>query len=150
MRAAGITTLALVAALSSCGPRSSATGGGHTAPGEQAAGDEAIAPTPDALVGDYECRFLRGSSELPPAPCAIRGDGDALRFEQPGGTLRLSGTVTPEEAGFRLSAEFVCEAEPCPAPGGRDVVFFSQRPGAYAAVLPLSSGELLNIDVIRR
>ena len=135
-------------ALAACGPRGAAPDA-H-APGESHTGPAAVAPTADALVGDYDCRFARGASELPPAPCAIRADGDALRFEQPGGAIRLAGAVTADEAGFRLAADIDCSSPPCPAPGRRDVVFFTQRPGAYAAVLPLDGGDLLNIDVVRR
>jgi hypothetical protein len=141
-----IATAALLAALSGCGPRSS---GGGPAPGGTHAAPEAVAPTPDALVGDYDCRFSRGGTDLPPAPCAIRGDGGGLHFEQPGGAIRLAGAVAADEAGFRLDAAITCAAEPCPT-SGRDIVFFTQRPGAFAAVVPLPGGELLNIDVVRR
>lgn len=140
--------LLLLAALAACGPRG-ATSDPH-APGQTHATPDAVAPTADALVGDYDCRFARGDGELPPTPCAIRADGDALRFEQPGGAIRLAGAVTADEAGFRLAADIFCSSPPCPAPGRRDLVFFTQRPGAYAAVLPLDGGDLLNIDVVRR
>jgi hypothetical protein len=109
------------------------------------------APTTDALVGDYECRFARGDTELDPSACAIRDGGDGrLRLEQAGGALRLTGSVEPEDAGFRLTGEVACTGEPCPAPGTRDIVFFSQRTGAFSAVVPLPSGDLLNIDLTRR
>lgn len=133
---------------------------------------EVHAPAPDALVGDYECRFARGDTELAPATCAIRdGGGGRLRLEQPGGALRLSGNVEPEEAGFRLTGEVACaprersprerdsasrgvtpraSGEPCPTPGTRDILFFTQRIGAFSAVVPLPSGDLLNIDLTRR
>ena len=141
--------LLFLALSAACGPRGAATGGA-TATGDTHS-IEAVAPTPDALVGDYDCRFARGATELPPAPCAIRSaGGSTLRFEQPGGAIRLAGPVTPDEAGFRLTADVTCSTEPCPAPGAREVVFFTQRPGTFAAVLPLAGGELLNIDVIRR
>ena len=130
--------LLLLAALAACGPRG-ATSDPH-APGQTHATPDAVAPTADA----------RGDGELPPTPCAIRADGDALRFEQPGGAIRLAGAVTADEAGFRLAADIFCSSPPCPAPGRRDLVFFTQRPGAYAAVLPLDGGDLLNIDVVRR
>jgi hypothetical protein len=109
------------------------------------------APAPDALVGDYECRFARGDTELEPSTCAIRDGGDGrLRLEQAGGPLRLTGSVEPEDAGFRLTGEVACTGEPCPAPGTRDIVFFTQRSGAFSAVVPLPSGDLLNIDLTRR
>lgn len=137
----------VVAALAACGgtPRGGGATGGGPAVGE------VRAPDPDALVGDYECRFARGDAELPPATCAIRDAGDGrLRLEQPGGALRLSGSVEPEDAGFRLTGEVACAGEPCPTPGTRDIVFFTQRTGAYSAVVPLPSGDLLNIDLTRR
>jgi hypothetical protein len=137
----------MIAALAGCG---GATGRGR-ADGTSAPVGEVRAPDPDALVGDYECRFARGDAELPPATCAIRADGDGrLRLEQPGGALRLSGSVAPEDAGFRLTGEVTCSGDPCPSPGTRDIVFFTQRTGAYSAVVPLSSGDLLNIDLTRR
>jgi hypothetical protein len=109
------------------------------------------APAQGALVGEYECRFARDDSELAPAACAIRdGGGGRLRLEQTGGPLRLSGSVAPEEAGFRLTGDVTCTGEPCPAPGTRDIVFFTQRTGAFSAVVPLPSGDLLNIDLTRR
>ena len=140
-------TLLLLAALAACGGTSHGSG----QPSGQPAVGQVRAPDPDALVGDYECRFARGESELPPATCAIRDGGDGrLHFEQPGGVLRLSGSVEPEEAGFRLTGEVACAGEPCPSPGTRDIVFFTQRAGAYSAVVPLTSGDLLNIDLTRR
>jgi hypothetical protein len=128
---------------------------GGAAAGPRRTGGDAVgqvrAPSSDALVGDYECRFVRGDAELPPATCAIRsGDDGGLRLEQAGGELRLTGSVAPEDAGFRLSGEVTCAAGPCPSPGARDIVFFTQRAGAYSAVVPLASGELLNIDLVRR
>jgi len=138
--------LAALALCGACGgsPRSS----GSARPAEVGA---VHAPAPDALVGDYECRFARGDNELSPAACAIRDGGDGhLRLEQPGGPLRLSGSVAPDEAGFRLTGEVTCTGEPCPAPGTRDIVFFTQRTGAFSAVVPLPSGDLLNIDLTRR
>jgi len=139
----------LLAALALCGACGSSPRG--SAPGRPAEVGVAHAPAPDALVGDYECRFARGDSELAPATCAIRdGGGGQLRFEQAGGPLRLSGSVAPEEAGFRLTGEVSCTGEPCPAGGTRDIVFFTQRAGAFSAVVPLPSGDLLNIDLTRR
>ena len=136
-----------IAALAACGGTSGSSRGGS----EPARLGEVRAPDPDALVGDYECRFSRGEVELEPATCAIRAGGDGgLRLEQPGGPLRLIGSVAPEDAGFRLTGEVVCTTGPCPSPGTRDIVFFTQRTGAYAAVVPLSSGDLLNIDLTRR
>jgi hypothetical protein len=83
-------------------------------------------------------------------PCAIRAGTDgALHLEQPGGAVRLSGTVTEDEAGFRLSGEVVCAAGPCPGPGSREVLFYSQGPSAYSAVLLLRGGRFLNIDLVR-
>ena len=109
------------------------------------------APPPSSLVGDYECRFTRGNRELAPVPCAIRaGDGGTLRIEQAGGAVRLSGNVTEDEAGFRLDGEVTCTAGPCPGPGGRNVLFFNQGPGAYSAVLLIKGGRFLNIDIVRR
>jgi hypothetical protein len=109
------------------------------------------APPPSSLVGDYECRFTRGNRELAPVPCAIRaGDGGALRIEQAGGAVRLSGNVTEDEAGFRLDGEVTCTSGPCPGPGGRNLLFFNQGPGAYSAVLLLRGGRFLNIDIVRR
>jgi hypothetical protein len=108
------------------------------------------APPPSALIGDYQCRFTRGERELDPVPCAIRAGADgALRLEQPGGALRLSGTVTEDEAGFRLSGEIECASGPCPGPGSREVLFYSQGPSAYSAVLLLRGGRFLNIDLVR-
>jgi hypothetical protein len=108
-------------------------------------------PQPSALVGDYECRFTRGDRELRPVPCAIRaGDDGAMRLEQSGGPVRLSGTVSEDEAGLRLTGEVLCSAGPCPAPGSRDILFFSQGASGYSAVLPLRSGLLLNIDLVRK
>ena len=140
--------LLLLAALAACGGTSPAGSRGGSGGGPVG---EVRAPDPDALVGDYECRFSRGEVELEPATCAIRAGGDGtLRLEQPGGPLRLTGSVAPEDAGFRLTGEVVCTGGPCPSPGTRDIVFFTQRTGAYAAVVPLSSGDLLNIDLTRR
>ena len=136
--------LALVAA---CGgtPGGSRGAGGPTPTGE------VRAPDPDALVGDYECRFSRGEVELEPTTCAIRDGGDGrLRLEQPGGLMRLTGSVEPEDAGFRLTGEVRCTGEPCPSPGTRDIVFFTQRTGTYSAVVALPAGDLLNIDLTRR
>ncbi|HEU5055566.1 MAG TPA: hypothetical protein VFU21_03550 [Kofleriaceae bacterium] len=139
--------LLLLVGLAACG----GTSGGSPGGGGQAALGQVRAPEPDALVGDYECRFTRGEVELEPATCAIRDGGDGqLRLEQPGGALRLTGSVAPEEAGFRLTGEVVCAGDPCPSPGTRDIVFFTQRAGTYAAVVPLPSGDLLNIDLTRR
>jgi len=141
--------LLLLSALVACGGTSPAGPRGGSGGGPVAG--EVRAPDPDALVGDYECRFSRGEVELEPATCAIRagGDGD-LRLEQAGGVVRLTGRVAPEEAGFRLTGEVVCTGGSCPSPGTRDIVFFTQRTGAYAAVVPLSSGDFLNIDLTRR
>jgi hypothetical protein len=108
-------------------------------------------PPAPALAGDYECRFTRGEREFAPAPCAIRPGADGeLRLEQTGGPIRLSGTVTEDEAGFRLSGEVTCARGPCPGRGSRDVLFFSQGKTAYSAVLPLRSGLFLNIDLVRK
>jgi len=139
--------LLVAVALTACGgnPR------GERSTGASPPVGEVHAPEAGALVGDYECRFARGDAELPPTTCAIRDAGDGrLRLEQPGGALRLSGSVEPEDAGFRLTGEVTCTGEPCPAPGTRDIVFFTQRTGAYSAVVPLPSGDLLNIDLTRR
>ncbi|HKE15412.1 MAG TPA: hypothetical protein VKB80_11125 [Kofleriaceae bacterium] len=109
------------------------------------------APAPSPLIGDYECRFTRGERELAPVPCAIRaGSGGELRMEQPGGAVRLSGTVTADDAGFRLSGEVTCAAGPCPGPGTRDLLFFSEGPSAYSAVVLIRGGRFLNIDLIRK
>jgi hypothetical protein len=109
------------------------------------------APAPSPLIGDYECRFTRGDRELAPVPCAIRaGAGGELRMEQPGGAVRLSGTVTADDAGFRLSGEVTCAAGPCPGPGTRDLLFFSEGPSAYSAVVLIRGGRFLNIDLIRK
>ncbi len=132
------------------GPPAAATAG---AGGTADTGAAALAPPPgpSALAGDYECRFTRGDRELTPVPCAIRAGADgALRLEQTGGPVRVSGTITEDEAGFRLNGEVTCSAGPCPGPGGRDVLFFSQGKTAYSAVLPLRRGLFLNIDLIRR
>jgi hypothetical protein len=108
-------------------------------------------PAPSALIGDYECRFTRGERELAPVPCAIRAaDGGELRMEQAGGAVRLSGIVTEDEAGFRLSGEVTCAAGPCPSPGARDLLFFSEGPSAYSAVVLIRGGRFLNIDLIRK
>lgn len=139
--------LAILALAAACG----GTSGGARAGGGPATVGQVRAPEPDALVGDYECRFARGQVELEPATCAIRDDGEGrLRLEQPGGAFRLQGSVAPEDAGFRLTGEVECAGEPCPSPGTRDIVFFTQRTGAYSAVVPLPSGDLLNIDLTRR
>ncbi len=140
--------LLLVLALgAACG----GTSGGAGSSGAPARAGEVRAPAPGALVGDYECRFARGDAELEPSTCAIRDGGDGrLRLEQAGGALRLTGSIEPEEAGFRLTGEVACTGEPCPAPGTRDIVFFTQRTGVYSAVIPLPSGDLLNIDLTRR
>lgn len=110
-----------------------------------------VAPPPSSLIGDYECRFTRGNREGQPVPCAIRADeGGALRIEQAGGPVRLSGSVTEDEAGFRFDGEVTCTAGPCPGPGGRDLLFFNQGPGAYSAVVLIRGGRFLNIDVVRK
>jgi hypothetical protein len=138
--------LVVVALCAACGGAS--PGSARSTPAEVGT---VHAPAPDALVGDYECRFARGDAELAPAACAIRDGGDGrLRLEQAGGALRLTGSVEPADAGFRLTGEVACTGEPCPAPGTRDIVFFTQRTGAFSAVVPLPSGDLLNIDLTRR
>jgi hypothetical protein len=144
--------LALLALLALPGCPASRAGGAAAAPSgaEPAEGGEAQAPTAGALIGSYHCRFLRGETELEPAACAIRPAQDgSLRFEQPGGPIRLGGTVVAEEAGFRLTGEVHCSIEPCPSAGTRDLLFFTQGPGAFSAVAPLVGGELLNIDLTR-
>ena len=109
------------------------------------------APPASSLAGDYECRFTRGNRELAPVPCAIRaGDGGALRIEQAGGAVRLSGNVTEDQAGFRVDGEVTCASGACPGPGARNVLFFNQGPGAYSAVLLIKGGRFLNIDIVRR
>jgi hypothetical protein len=139
--------LFLLALCAACGGASRGAGS-RSSPGEVGT---VHAPAPDALVGDYECRFARGDTELDPSACAIRDGGDGrLRLEQAGGALRLTGSVEPEDAGFRLTGEVACTGEPCPAAGTRDIVFFTQRTGAFSAVVPLPSGDLLNIDLTRR
>jgi hypothetical protein len=139
--------LALTAA--ACGGRSTAPAAAATATEPGAAREPAV-PDAAGLVGQYQCRFARGERDHPPELCAIRRAEDGtLRLEQPGGALRLSGTVTAGEPGFRFTGEVVCAQAPCPAPGTRDIPFFAQRPGAYSAVLPLASGDLLNIDLSR-
>jgi hypothetical protein len=121
------------------------------APGVPAPAAAPAAPPPSSLVGDYECRFTRGNRELAPVPCAIRaGDGGVLRMEQAGGAVRLSGNITEDEAGFRLDGEVTCTSGPCPGPGGRDLLFFNQGPGAYSAVLLIKGGRFLNIDIVRK
>ena len=148
--ALGLAALAPALAGAACGGPTV----GRSTPGGLATGTgagEAEAPAPSTLLGDYECRFARGESELEPSMCAIRDAGDGtLRLEQPGGAIRLEGEVVADPAGFRLRGEIVCTAEPCPPPGSREIVFFTQRAGAYSAVVPLSGGELLNIDLARR
>ena len=106
-------------------------------------------PGPSNLVGDYECRFTRGDRELRPVPCSIRDDGGQLRLEQAGGVVQLTGTVVEDEAGFRLQGEVTCAAGPCPGPGMRELLFFSQGRSAYSAVLPVRGGHFLNIDLVR-
>lgn len=138
----------LVLALAGC--PATRNPGATTPPASEPAGGEAQAPSSAALVGSYRCRFARGEIELEPTTCAIRASDDGtLRLEQPGGPLRLGGTVTSDEAGFRLTGEIQCSLEPCPPPGTRDLLFYAQAPGAYSAVLPLTGGELLNIDLTR-
>jgi hypothetical protein len=139
--------LVALATCAACGGTSRGAGPATT----QAEPGVVHAPAPDALVGDYECRFARGDSELEPSACAIRDGGDGrLRLEQAGGALRLTGSVEPADAGFRLIGEVTCTGEPCPAAGTRDIVFFTQGTGAFSAVVPLPSGDLLNIDLTRR
>jgi len=116
-----------------------------------AAAAASTAPTAAELAGDYECRFTRGDRELAPVSCAIRTGADgALRLEQAGGNIRVSGTVTADEAGFRLSGEVTCVSGPCPAAGTRELVFFSQSRTAYSAVVSLRNGAFLNIDLARK
>lgn len=158
MRRAGwIAAVALLCAAGACGPRGggAAAGGGTTAATMTAkpAATTADAADPGAaeLTGDYECRFTRGTAEADPVPCAIHASGQGqLRLEQPGGAVRLAGTVTASDTGFRLSGEITCQTEPCASPGTRDVVFYAQAPTTYSAVVPLSDGSLLNIDLVRR
>ena len=150
IRRAPLPALLALALLGLAGCPGGRAPGAAAPPAGGSAGGEAQAPTSAALVGSYQCRFIRGESELEPATCAIRAaDDGTLRLEQPGGPIRLGGTVVAEEAGFRLTGEVHCSLEPCPAAGTRDLLFYAQAPGAFSAVLPLTGGELLNIDLSR-
>src|SRR5690606_26837837 len=135
--ALGLAALALALAGAACGGPTV----GRSTPGGLATGTgagEAEAPAPSTLLGDYECRFARGESELEPSMCAIRDAGDgSLRLEQPGGAIRLEGALADTAA-------------PAPPPGSREIPFSPPRAGAYSAVAPLSGGELPNIDLARR